>query len=112
MRPDTASSDEIRGCGVERAHLKKCCQPLECPVEILRQLLEAQEQRIRSRRRVPGQEMAAPGAEMMLARNDGIEIDFVARGPQELPQAAAAIAAVAHDIDRLSVIDRPFMGFD
>jgi hypothetical protein len=36
----------------------------------------------------------------------------VAFSPPEYPQAAAAIATVAHDIDRLSAIDRPFMGFD
>src|SRR5258708_27936901 len=97
---------------MERAHLKKPCQPAECPSEILRQLLEAQEQRMRSCRSVPGQEMAAPGSEIAPAGNDGIESDVVARGPQEFLQAAAAIAAVAHDIDRLSVVDRPFMSFD
>jgi hypothetical protein len=56
--------------------------------------------------------MAAPGSEISLAGNDGIEIDVVARGPQELMQAAARIATVAHDIDCPSAIDRPFMSFD
>jgi hypothetical protein len=110
VRPDAARRDELRRHGVQRAHLNKPCQPPERPIEILRQVLEAQKKRIRSRRRVPGQHMATPGAEMV-AGNDCIEIDIVARGSQEFPQAAAAITAVAHDIDRLAIIDRPFMGF-
>jgi hypothetical protein len=48
---------------------------------------------------------------MVPAGNDGIEIDIVARGSQEFPKAAATITAVAQEIDRLSFIDRPFMGF-
>ena len=55
--------------------------------------------------------MVAPGTEIPTG-NDGVEIDIAALGPQEFPQAATAIAAVAYDIDRFSVIDRLFMGFD
>src|SRR5882672_3053177 len=55
--------------------------------------------------------MAAPRSEIP-AGNDGIEIDIVALGQQEFTQAATAVAAVAHNIDRPSVINRPFMGFD
>jgi hypothetical protein len=111
VRPEVARSDKLRWYGLERARLKKPRQLIERSLEIFRQLLEAQEERIRSRLRVPSQEMVAPGTEIPTG-NDGVEIDIAALSPQEFPQAATAIAAVAYDIDRFSVIDRPFMGFD
>src|SRR5215470_13732171 len=112
MRARAMYCDGLGRRGMERAHLKESCQSLQGLMEIAYQLFEAQEQRIWARLRGPGQEMVTPRSEFVLAGNDGIQFQIVvALCVQEFQHAPTAITTVPHDIDRLSVIGWPPMGF-
>ncbi len=112
MRPEIARRHKLGRLGTDRTTLEELRQPFECSGEIRRQFLEAQQQRVRPGRRVPGQQMPAPRPEMQPAGYDIVQAQIIARGVQEFPKAAAAGAALPDDIDRLAVVTRPFMGLD